>query len=66
MISNKVYVVKKESVIAGINLTLVKGQELEVVMDVVYMGGFPVQTTLQSAMLDWIIANPALLTDVTK
>lgn len=66
MIKNKIYRVKKESVVPKINLTLKQGQELEVVMDVVYMGGFMVQTGLQGAILEWIIANPASLTEITR
>lgn len=66
MIQNKIYRVKQESIISKINLTLKKEQELEVVRDVVYMGGFMVQTNLQSAMLEWIKANPSLLTEIRK
>ena len=66
MIHNKIYRVKQESVIPKLNLTLKQGQELEVVMNVVYMGGFMVQTNLQAAMLEWIKANPSLLIEITK
>lgn len=66
MIENKIYRVKQESTISKINLTLKKEQELEVVRDVVYMGGFMVQTSLQSSILEWVKANPSLLTEITR
>lgn len=66
MILNKVFKVKVDCNIASINLNLKKEQEIEVVTDVVYMNGFPIQTQLQAPILEWINQNENLLIDVTK
>ena len=42
------------------------GQEIEVVMDVVYMGGYPLPINMQAMTLHWIKENPNLFDDVTK
>ena len=47
-------------------VTLPAGQEIEIVMDVVYMSGYPLPPNMQSIMLTWITANPTLFTETTK
>jgi hypothetical protein len=42
------------------------GQELEVVMDVVYVGGYILPPNMQTLTLNWINQNPNLFRDVTK
>lgn len=64
-INNKVITLKKDSTLKN-GITLKAGTELEVVMDVVYMNGFPIQQSAQAAMLNWIIENPTLFKVETK
>jgi hypothetical protein len=42
------------------------GQEIEVVMNVVYVGGYPLPPGMQGMVLFWINENPNLFEDVTK
>jgi hypothetical protein len=42
------------------------GQEIEVVMDVVYVGGYPLPPNMQALTIHWIKQNPNLFEDVTK
>jgi len=42
------------------------GQEFEIVMDVVYVNGYPLGPELQSPTYNWIQLNPKLFKDVTK
>lgn len=42
------------------------GQEIEVVMDVVYVGGYILPPNMQALTLNWINQNPNLFEDVTK
>ena len=42
------------------------GQEIEVVMDVVYVGGYPLPPNMQALTMHWIKENPSLFQDVTK
>ena len=42
------------------------GQEIEVVMGVVYVGGYPLPPNMQGLTLHWINENPNLFEDVTK
>ena len=43
-----------------------KGQEFEIVMDVVYMNGFPIPRELQGTFYNWITKNPKLFEDDTR
>ena len=62
---HKTYVLKRDVKITK-HVTLKKGQEVEVVNQVVYMGGFPVSFELQKIMLQWIKDNPDSLIDDTR
>jgi hypothetical protein len=42
------------------------GSEIEIVMDVVYMGGYPLPFNMQATILKWINDNPTLFKDVTR
>ena len=47
-------------------MTLQAGQEIEIVMNVVYMGGFMLPPEMQPLFLEWIKNNPALFEDDTR
>ena len=65
MIINKVFrLLKNVTLDNGIKLS--ESQEFEVVMNVVYMEGYPVPPNMQQFMLKWILSNPNLFADVTK
>ena len=65
MIQNKVYKLKKDSRLqTGVELKA--GQEIEIVMDVVYMGGYPLPAEHQQVFLNWIQSNPTLFNDATR
>lgn len=63
--NGKVYRLKKDvEVINGVNLKA--GQELEMVMGVVYMGGFPLPPEMQPSFKNFINNNPDLFIDDTR
>lgn len=65
MIQSRVYRLKKDARLQnGVSFTA--NQEIEVVMDVVYVGGYPLPFEMQATMLDWIVSNPTLFDDMTK
>ena len=65
MINGKVYKLKQTTeVVKGI--TLQAGMELEIVMNVVYMGGYPIPPELQQTFFNWITNNPQLFKDDTR
>jgi len=41
------------------------GQEIEIVMDVIYVGGYPLPPNMQATTLNWVNENPKLFKDVT-
>lgn len=65
MIQNKVLKLIKGTTLQN-GVAFPAGQELEIVMDVVYMGGYPLPPNMQALVLNWINANPLLFKDVTK
>jgi len=42
------------------NISLKGGQEFHIVVDMLYMGGYPLPAGLQNLMIDWIMNNPSL------
>lgn len=65
MIKNKVYRLKAAAVVAE-GITLNAGQEIEVVNDVVYVGGNMIQPNMQTLFIKWITNNLELFIDDTR
>ncbi len=65
MINNAVYKLKKD-VLVGPEMPLFQGQEIEIVMDVVYINGYPVPPAMQTLFYAWVKNNPDLLINVTR
>lgn len=65
MITNRVYRLKEAAQVAQ-GMSLPKGQEIEIVTDVVYVNGNMVPPNMQPLFYNWITNNPTLFTDVTK
>lgn len=65
MIQNRVYRLKKDTDVAP-NMPLKANQEIEIVMDVVYINGNMIPPQMQSLFYGWIKNNPNLFTDTTK
>jgi len=65
MIRNKVFRLLKTVTLKN-GVKLLEKQELEVVMDVVYMEGYPIPPNIQALILNWIKTNPSLFVDVTR
>ena len=65
MIQNKVYRLKQDVEI-GKDMPLKKGVEIEVVMNVIYIGGNMVPPIFQHHFLNWVNNNLSLLDDITK
>jgi hypothetical protein len=65
MIQNKVYRLK-EGVEVAKDMPLPAGQEVEIVMDVVYVNGYPVPPAMQKLFLDYVTNNESKFDDVTK
>lgn len=64
-INNKVYRLKKATEVAK-NMPLPAGQEIEIVMDVVYVNGHMVPPNMQDLFYNWVTKNPDLFDNVTK
>jgi hypothetical protein len=65
MIQNRVYRLKKAVEVAK-DMPLPAGQEVEIVMDVVYINGNMVPPNLQPLFYNFIMKNLNLFDDVTK
>jgi len=65
MIVSRVYKLK-EDVEIGKDMPLKKGQEIEIVMDVVYINGNMVPPSMQPLFYGWVKNNLTLVDDVTK
>ena len=64
MMQNKVLKLKDAATLSnGVNFPA--GQEIEIVMDVVYMGGYPLPPNMQNMLLNWINNNPNLFNETT-
>lgn len=62
---NAVYKLLKDSRLpTGVELKA--GQEIEVVQDLVYMGGYPLPSEHQQVFINFIERNPTLVKDVTR
>lgn len=56
----------KRNAILGNGIELKAGQELEIVMGVVYMGGFPLPFDMQPLFMNFINNNKNLFIDDTR
>lgn len=65
MIANRVYRLKKAAEVTK-GASLPAGQEIEVVMDVVYVNGNMVPPEMQAMFYSFITKNPSLFDDTTK
>lgn len=65
MIQSEVYKLKEAALVAK-DMPLQAGQELEIVMDVVYVNGNMVPPNMQGLFYSWITNNPTLFNIVTK
>jgi hypothetical protein len=65
MIKNKVYRLKQAAEVAK-DMALPAGQEIEVVMGVVYVNGNLVPPTFQQLFMSWLENNPSLFEDDTR
>lgn len=65
MIQNKVYRLKEDVTITK-DIKLNKGQEIEIVMDVVYINGHPLPPNFQLFFLNWVKNNEKYLDDDTR
>ncbi len=65
MIQNKVVRLKQSRDVAQ-GMPLQAGQELEIVMDVVYVNGNMVPPEMQRLFYNWITNNPDYFDDVTR
>ena len=64
MINNRVYRLKQDVEI-GKDMPLKRNQEIEIVTDVVYIGGNMVPPNLQNLFYSFVMNNPKLFDDVT-
>ena len=65
MIKNKVVKLKQDVEVAK-GMPLPAGQEIEIVMDVVYVNGHMVPPDFQSLFLNFVNNNPNLFVDDTR
>lgn len=65
MIKNRVYRLKQDVEVAK-GMPLPSGQEIEIVMDVVYVNGHIVPPQFQELFLDFVKNNPNLFKDDTR
>jgi hypothetical protein len=56
----------KKNVVLGNGIELKAGQELEMVMGVVYMGGYPIPKEMQQLFINFINNSKDFLTDDTR
>ena len=64
MIKNQVLKLKVATEVAK-DMPLPAGQEIEIVLDVVYVNGHMVPPQMQPLFYNWIKSNPTLFDDVT-
>jgi hypothetical protein len=65
MIKNRVYRLKQAAEVAK-DMLLPAGQEIEIVMNVVYVNGNMVPPSFQQLFMNWIENNPNLFEDDTR
>jgi len=65
MITNKILVLKKDAKLPN-GLEFKKTTEFHIVMDVVYMSGFPLPQALQSTIINWLENNKDLVKEIKR
>ena len=65
MIQNGVFILKQDATVTT-DMSFPKGQEFEMIAGVIYMGGFPLQTNLQSLVKNWMDNNQNLFLNDTR
>lgn len=65
MIKNKVFRLKEAKEVAS-GMSLPKGQEIEIVTDVVYVNGHMVPPELQPMFYEFVTKNPSFFEDDTR
>lgn len=65
MIANKIHLLKKAASLQH-GLEFPSNTEFHIVMDVVYMQGFPLPPNLQSLIYNWIVSNPSLFKEIFR
>ena len=61
-----VYKLRQDSFVESVGSTLQAGREIEIVNNVVYMEGYPVDRRFQPLMLEWMEKNPNLFLNDTR
>lgn len=64
-IEQRVLRLLKDSVLPN-GMRFPAGTEFEIVMDVVYMQGYPIPPNTQSTVYTWLVNNPTLFKDDTR
>jgi len=65
MITNKVVELLEKTRLKN-GVVFDKGQEIEIVMDVVYVSGYPLPPEMQAMVLSWINENSKLFKETTR
>lgn len=65
MITNKIVVLKQDANATN-NLVFKSNDEFHIVMDVVYMNGFPLPKEFQPVIINWIQDNPKLFKEIYR
>jgi hypothetical protein len=61
---NKIYRVKQDAD-GPDGIKFRRGEDIQIVRGMVYMGGFPISPGYQKVVMDWINNNLDLFTDIT-
>ena len=65
MIAYKILVLKQDAKVQS-GMEFKSGTEFHIVMDVVYMQGFPLSRELQPIIMGWISRNPKLFKEIFR
>jgi len=65
MITDKILVLKKDAKLPN-GLEFKTATEFHIVMDVVYMKGFPLPQTLQATIINWLENNKNLVKEIHR
>jgi len=65
MTANRIFLLKRDHTLKN-GLSFKSGVEFHIVMDVVYMSGFPVPSNVQQQLLSWILDNQSLFHEIYR